>query len=354
MRGFVLLLAAASAVVHAQDTGKAERSLVRIAITDKAMHRALELKANNAPEKELQRIKIHQPYQLLLSGVTISRTGEIVTMALHPRADLRVEVTFHDGKKELAKVVGTDPWSNLALLRVTRETGDFLALDETEIKAGQPVDVCGHASVGPLFTVHGNVAQQRMTVSIRDLYCVNQGKAIHPGSVFVVATPVARANPGSACIDTAGRLVGIAIGRLPPRVALQSEEGRTKLATYEVTFVLPARRVARIVSDLRKHGRVIRAYYGFDVVAAHEALRAHFSLPACASNVLKVEPGSPASKAGLRRNDVLLGIDGDRFRDMAELGEVMRDKAPGNEVRLDVLREGKEIALPTTPIERPH
>ncbi|MHC4932699.1 MAG: S1 family peptidase, partial [Planctomycetota bacterium] len=226
----VLLVVAAAAFAQSQKE-RLRRALVRIQVTDNGYHKAVELKEKGAPISQLRRIRIHQAFELILSGVAISPQGEIVTTALHPEADLRVMVTMHDGTSHSAFVMGTDPQSNLALIRVPIETKDYLELQENPVAARQEVDLLGHESARPV-DLRGTVAQRSMSVSVRDLYRINAGRDIPVGQVFLVAGPVGRPNPGSACVDEAGKCIGLTIGSMPPLV--------TTRGAYEVTSVIPA------------------------------------------------------------------------------------------------------------------
>jgi len=338
----VLLVVAAAAFAQSQKE-RLRRALVRIQVTDNGYHKAVELKEKGAPISQLRRIRIHQAFELVLSGVVISPQGEIVTTALHPEADLRVMVTMHDGASHPAFVIGTDPQSNLALIRVPVGTKDHLELKEGPVAARQEVDLLGHELARPV-GVRGTVAQMALSVCVRDLYRINAGRDIPIGQVFLVAGPVARPNPGSACVDEAGNCIGLTIGTMPPLV--------TTRGAYEVTSVVPAARVARVVRDLRLHGRVVRAFYGFYIVPASGAIRSHFELPGSASSVVQLEPDSPATKAGMHRNDILLSVDGESFDDMSALGEALTGRPPHKPVRLKVLRAGKQVELTCTPRER--
>lgn len=339
MRKLCVFLALAAAAVHAEDF----RALVRIEAVDQGCREALERKQQGAPVGDLH---IVQPYRFVASGIVISATGEIVTPAVHPRARLHIQVRFQDGPTQTAKLIGTDPRSNLALLQVPIAPEHFLDLRAADVAGEQSVTLVGHDRDSPV-AGEGFVAFPRMPGVVLDHYHVNGGEPMRVDSMFGVASPLAGIHPGSACLDADGKVLGMTVGWMP---AKKDAAGAPELAT---TFVMPSGRILRIVRDLRQYGRVIRAHYGTLLVPVPEALRAQLpSLPAAACAVIRVDPEGPAARGGLRANDVILAIDGEAPPDASYVGEVLTDKAPGEPVQLRIRRAGKELTLSVTPTEQ--
>ena len=344
MARLLLVLASATAVAFAQTDDFLARATVQLQVRDKAVDKTIRLARNNASPKELKAVRVHQPYTLVLSGAIISGRGEILTTALHPRAELVILVTFFDGSAHLGEVVGTDPRSNLALVRVGVPTPYFVELENGRVHPGHAVRIVGHDKARAV-QFDGSVTRVGMPVALRDLYRINSGRPIKLGTVFMVASPVRKANPGSLCVDADGRCAGIVIGDMPPR--------RTRTGVYQFTFVVPTRRAARVVRHLREHGRVIRSYYGVSLLPVDLQVRAHFpDLPSSACAVLAVERNTPASAAGLRRDDIVVSVDGEDFANTYALGAALADKAPGKPVKLSVIRAGRKVGLRIVPRER--
>jgi len=333
----------------AQPRSAAARTAVRLLVTDEAAHRAVALKADEAPAEKLKQVRIHQPYALQLTGIPISK-NEVVTTSLHPRAELRIDCALANGTMVRATLVGTDPLSNIALIRIPIELTEHVELGEEATVRLDNVTLVGHRD----HNVHeliGLVTQTHCGVTVRDLYGVNRGAPFNLGSIFVVAAPPAHLNSGTACIDKKGKLVGILVGAMPRLTrAVDDPQGRVRF--YEENFVIPASRIAWIVDQLRKHGRVVRSQYGIEMTPVSEAMHAQFSLPASASAVIVVEPDSPAAKAGLMRHDVVIAVNDKNYRDMHMLGEAMTDLPPGESVKLRLLRSGEPLELSVTPVER--
>ena len=344
MARLLLILASATAATFAQSGDILARATVQLHVRDKAVDKTIRLVRNNASPEELRSVRVYQPYTLVLSGTVISAKGEILTTALHPRAQLAITVTFYDGSVRPARVVGTDPRSNLALLRVACPTPDFVQLEKCSVRSRQAVRIVGHDKARAV-QFDCSVTRTRMPVALSDLYRVNAGRSLKLGSVFMVASPVRKANPGSLCVDANGHCAGIVIGDMPPR--------RTSTGAYQLTFVVPVRRAARIVKQLREHGRVIRAYYGVSLLPVDPQVRAHFpDLPRSASSVVAVDPNTPASAAGLRRDDIVVALDGETFANTYAMGDAMAEKQPGKPVKLSVMRAGRTITLQVVPRER--
>jgi len=355
MRNTLFALALASAAAHAQVAELADRvrrSVVHVEAVDRGLVRAQQLRAAGVPVAQWQDLRIHQPYTFVASGVVVSPDGEIITAALHPRADLKVTVTFHDGRKQDAMLVGTDPLSNLALLQVAGGVEDFVVLEELGAAQGEDVFVAGCArECDKPLSMPGRVGLQELSVEMDDTYGVAGGYRIPVGSAFAVITRPTQACAGSVCVDGEGRLLGVLLGSTPPRL-VPDPKRPGQLAAVQIQFATPTARVLRIVDDLRAHGFVVRANFGFEFAAVGADLRAHFELPASACAVTSVDPGSPAARAGLQKHDIVLTLDGRNYRDAYAFQEALADKEPGKPVELRILRRGEEQTLTATPTER--
>jgi len=335
MRDALLFLTVAAATVYAQDFTKARRAVVHVEAVDRALLLCQQLKERNAPVAEMRRVRIHQPYVLVVSGIAISANGEILTPALHPRADLRLTVTFRDGEETEAKIIGTDPLSNLALIQAPVRNKPYLSLSEVAPRKDDLVGIVGHDALRQPLAVHGVVGLDRFPVSIQDLYGVTREKRILLASAFAVKPDAGRPDMGSACVDQAGRLIGVLVGDIP---------------RINIHAVLPGARIARIVRDLRRHRRVIRADFGCKLTTVSAVVKEQFQLPAGACTIAWLHPRGPAAKAGLARYDIVTRLDGRAYPDPHLLGEAMSDVAPDKPVALEILRAGRKLTLQVTPI----
>jgi serine protease DegS len=326
----------------------ARRAVTQIEVIDAAYLRAREIMdrkiSTKKKEAELRQLCVKQPFRLLVSGVAVS-ANEIVMPAVHPTASLHIIVRLRTGQTFKAEVVGNDPRSNLALIRINARTADYLPLVADNVKDRQLIALIGHrqklASVG-----RGLVTHSRLGVRCRDIYGVRNGRSVAIGAVFVAAGTPRMLNPGSACLDEQGKLVGVILGCAP------SQAIRGAPRTLECNFVIPSRRIAKIIDCMRKHGRVIRATFGMSVAAIPEALHAQLpDLPSGAGTVVHVEPKGPAGRAGLRRYDVVVSIDGKAPRDIYELRESMSDCHLKKKATVRVLRAGKKLEFAIEPTE---
>jgi len=342
---------ALSSVASAQ-FDKAREALARVEVVDAACHEAQEIFRSEATPEEkreaLKKLKVQQEFRLLVNGVAVGPT-EVVTRSLHPRARLRILVTFQNGKRVQASLIGNDPHSNLALLRTPVEAPNYLAPAESPVLVAQRTYLIGYRGEEPVET-EARVTTASIGASCRDIYRVRGGQPLGIGSVFVVASLGRRVNPGAACVDDQGRLIGVLLGCAPPQV-LAEKPGL--LPDMERSFVIPGRRIAKVVAALREHGRVIRADFGFGVAPVSDALRAQLpDVPKGAGTVDRIDEKGPAYKAGLRQHDIVLGVNDHSPADVHLLRECLEDCKPGAEATLRILRGGKEQTLKATPVDR--
>jgi S1-C subfamily serine protease len=345
-----LMLAMLSSVASAQFE-RAREALAQVEVIDAAFHQAQQIMRKQIPiakkEEELRKLKVKQEFRLLVSGVAVG-PQEVVTRALHPRARLRIMVTFSNGKQAEARILGNDPRSNLALIQTETPAPAFLEPIEAQVAAAERTYLVGHRGDRAL-EADGIVTDVSIGATCKDIYGVRAGKALEIGSVFVVATTGRRIYPGAACLDSEGRLIGILLGCAPPQ-AMPKAAGA--LADMERSFVIPGRRILKVLAALRAHGRVIRADFGLGVAPVSSALRAQLpDVPGGAGTVDRLDEHGPAAKAGLRRNDILLRVDGTSAGDIHRLRERLCDCEPGKAVKLEVLRAGEKLEMRVTPVE---
>jgi Do/DeqQ family serine protease len=264
------------------------------------------------------------------SGVIVSPDGYVLTNAHVVERGARFRAGLLDGRELLAKVVGTDPSSDLAVLKLqTKEKlpyaamgrSDDLLTGETVIAIGNPFGLSHTVTTGVVSAVHRNFKAGDRTL----FDFVQTDASINPG------------NSGGALLDIEGRLVGVNTAILGNRNA-------------GIGFAIPIDRARRIAEDLIAHGEVREGYLGVSV----DDLPAREGAPEGASGgvvVTLVDPGSPAERAGIRKGDVVVGVQGFEPSSAEEFRFRVRDLAIGQAARLELSRDGARRSASLTAVE---
>lgn len=269
------------------------------------------------------------------SGVIISADGYILTNA-HVIAGARaVRVNFVDGRTAEAAVVGSDPRSDLAVIKVEGQNfraaamgnSDRLEVGEWVMAVGNPLGFSNTVSVG----VVSNVGRNLPTEASLLVDVIQTDAAVNPG------------NSGGALTNSQGELVGI-------NTAIASRTGES----IGIGFAIPINRAQRVVEDIRKYGRVRYGLMGLTydgrpgllgVRRARQELQELANSPSPPPSqgllVTRVVPGSPAARAGIQTFDVLTKLDGRPLTEPVEFMRVMIDKRPGDRVSVEVWSRGE-------------
>ena len=264
------------------------------------------------------------------SGVIVSKDGYIVTNAhVVEKAD-EITVAFSDGRKSRAKVIGTDPDSDLAVIKVEMTGLTPLGFRESPIRVGDLA-----LAIGNPFGVGQTVTQGIISATGRTGLGVNKFEdfiqtdaAINPG------------NSGGALVDAHGELVGI-------NTVIFSRSG----GSMGIGFAIPTALVEQVMNALIKDGRVSRGWLGIEI---QSQLRDPTQLESSTGvEVLKVIPQGPADKSGLRVGDVILTIDGVEMTDANRLIQYVARKPPNTTLNTQILRNGKNVQVDVLLTERP-
>jgi len=272
------------------------------------------------------------------SGVVISTDGYIATNNHVVDGADRVTVTFADGRELPAKVVGRDPLTDIAVVKVDAQGLPAVTFaDTSKLEVGDRVLAVGNPfGIGETVTSGIVSAMGRRVGILSDVRgfesFIQTDAAINPG------------NSGGALVDVDGRLIGI-------NTAILSRSG----GFQGVGLAVPADLVSQVAEGLVKNGKVVRGFLGVSVQDITPALADSFGLKSRAGAlVAQVEPGSPAAKAGLKEGDVITGVNGNAVADSNKLTLNVSSVAPGTKVDLDVLRDGKVEHLAATTGTRPN
>jgi serine protease Do len=264
------------------------------------------------------------------SGVIVSPDGYVLTNAHVVERGARFRVGLLDGRELLAKVVGTDPSSDLAILKLdakeklpyaTLGRSEGLLPGETVIAIGNPFGLSHTVTTGVVSAVHRNFKTGNRTL----FDFVQTDASINPG------------NSGGALLDIEGRLVGVNTAILGDRNA-------------GIGFAIPIDRARRIADDLIAHGEVREGYLGISVddLPPREGAAEGSS---GGVRVTAVEPGSPAERAGVRRGDAVASVDGVEPSSAEEFRSRVRDLAIGEEARLELVRGGARVPAAIKAVE---
>ena len=277
---------------------------------------------------------------VLGSGVIInSDEGYIVTNNhVVEKAD-EIFVNLVDGREVLAEVIGTDPPSDLAVLKVEADDLEMVTIGNSDnLRIGEWVLAIGSPFSENLdHTVSAGIvsAKGRSNIIGGTQYedFIQTDAAINPG------------NSGGALVNLKGELVGI-------NTAIATD-GFSR-SNAGVGFAIPVNLVVRIVEDLIDYGKVTRAYLGVYIQPVDPTLAKALGMKAPeGALVTKVDDNTPAEKAGLREGDVVIKLDDTEIRDNAHLRNVVSSSRPGNRHKLTIIRDKKEKILPVLLAERP-
>ena len=291
------------------------------------------------------------------SGFVIDDDGSILTNAHVVQGARKVTVQFEDKKSASAEVVGTDPSTDLALLKVDPDGLDLapLALGSSKgVQVGDPTIAIGNPfGLDQTLTTGVVSAIQRRIPSLNQDYTIDNviqtDAAINPG------------NSGGPLLDAAGRVIGI---------NSQIETGGGSRGSVGIGFAVPIDTAKDVIPQLRKDGKVERAYLGISTISIDPSLD-ELDLPAKDGALIQeVQPGSPADKAGLRAgrtratvrgNAIVLGgdiireIDGTKVSGSDDISAIIGRHKPGDKVEVTVLRDGRArtvtVALGTRPTQ---
>jgi serine protease Do len=266
------------------------------------------------------------------SGVIISPDGYIVTNNHVVDGAVDVNVTMSDRRILPAKVVGTDPLTDLAVIKVN--ASDLPSVpwgDSTKLHPGQTVLAFGNP-FGFRFTVTRGIvsALNRPNPSASDRR--------KPGEFIQTDAAINPGNSGGPLVDARGEVVGI-------NTFLISQNG----SFSGMGFAIPTQIVRPTVENLIKYGKVSHGYMGIGINDVTPENSKFFDLKkAEGALVSQVEPNSPGARAGLKTGDVITQLDGKPVSDAGELQVVVGQKQPGTKIELGVMRDGKNVSIPVT------
>lgn len=266
------------------------------------------------------------------SGVIISTDGYIVTNNHVIDNAAEIEVTLNDKRTFKAKVIGTDPSTDVALIKIdatdlqpiTIGNSDNLKVGEWVLAIGNPFNLTSTVTAG---IISAKAREMDIVPSERKIESfIQTDAAINPG------------NSGGALVNTAGELVGI-------NTAIASQTG----SYIGYGFAIPTTIVSKVVRDLKDYGIVQRAILGVKIANINDKLAKDKNLKTMdGAYVDDVVSNSSAKDAGIKQGDIIVAINDVRIKSVAELQEQVAAYRPGDNINVTVNRSNKEITLRVT------
>jgi serine protease Do len=262
------------------------------------------------------------------SGFVISADGYVVTNNhVVDKAD-EVKISFQNGDKFDATVIGTDPKTDLALLKIKSDkTFPHVEFTKTEAKVGDYV-----MAVGNPFGLGGTVTSGIVSARGRDI-----GSGPYDDFIQVDAS-INKGNSGGPTFNMAGEVVGI-------NTAIFSPSG----GSVGIGFAIPASTATSVIESLKTNHKVTRGWLGVQIQPVTPDIAESLGLENAKGAIIsELTDGSPALKAGLKSGDTILKVDGTEIADARDLAKVISHVAPGKVVQLSIIRGGKAQTMPVT------
>jgi serine protease Do len=268
------------------------------------------------------------------SGVIVSPNGYILTNNHVVEGATTVKVTLADRRELTAKTIGTDPQTDIAVIKIDASDLPVLPLSGVKPEVG---DIC--LAIGNPFGVG-----QTVTMGIVGATGRNLGGTIEAFEDFIQTdASINPGNSGGALINSRGELIGI-------NTAILSGSG----GNQGIGFAIPVTMARNIMDQLIKSGKVTRGYLGAYLQDVDPNLAKAFKIPSNSGVVItKVDPNTPAEKGGLKDGDVVTQVNGDAVIDTQSMRNQIASMSPGSNVKLQVYRNGTPSDLSITLGERP-
>ncbi len=269
------------------------------------------------------------------SGFIIDASGYVVTNSHVVGNASKVEVTLQDNSKYPAKIIGRDPKTDIALLK---------------IKADKPLPYVtfgdsSAAQVGDWVMAVGNPFGLGGTVTTGIISA--RGRDIHSGpfdDFLQIDAPINRGNSGGPTFNLDGQVIGI-------NTAIYSPNG----GSVGIGFAVPSNVAKTVVAQLQEHGKVSRGWLGVQIQEVTPAIAASLGLQSeHGALVAVVTPNSPGAKAGLKQGDVILSFNGSEVSRLHDLPRLVAETAPDTGAKMKVWRNGQTTELQTTLGELPN
>lgn len=269
------------------------------------------------------------------SGVIFRSDGYILTNNHVVSAADTLRVRLASGETLDAEVVGTDPTNDLAVVRVMRDGLPAINIRETPVQVGERA-----IAIGSPFGLDASVTAGVVSALNRNL-TAEDGLLI--ADVLQTDAAINPGNSGGALVDGQGRLIGI-------NTAILTGSG----GSQGVGFAIAAPVAVTVAEELIANGFVRHAFLGITGVTISAEAAQRLGVDADGGAVVDtVQPGSAAADAGLRRDDLIVAIEGEKITTMDELVMVIRRRSPGDELSFTVIRDGDRIELTAVLGERP-
>ncbi len=276
------------------------------------------------------------PVEASGSGVIISDNGYVVTNNHVVQEAEKIEVTLNDKRTYEATLIGRDPSTDLALIKIEADDLPFIIFGNSDdVHIGEWV-----LAVGNPFNLTSTVTAGIVSAKARNINILGDQSAIE--SFIQTDAAVNRGNSGGALVNTRGELVGV-------NAAIASNTG----AYTGYSFAIPANIVKKVVNDLMEHGTIQRAYFGVSIREVDSKLAEEKGLERIKGvYIAGITDGGAAENAGIKAGDVLLKINDHDINSSSQMLETIGRHRPGDKIKVVVERNGKEIAYSVTLLNK--
>ena len=281
-----------------------------------------------------------QRARALGSGIVVSSDGYIVTNNHVVAKATEIQVTLSDKRTFKGKVVGADPQTDVAVVKIDGTNFTTVPFGNSE-----------QLRVGDIVMAFGNPFGQYFTVTRGSVSALGRSGMRLEGFENFIQTDAAinPGNSGGALVNVHGQVIGINTAILSGNSGPEGEGG-----FMGIGFAIPSNMAKHVMEDLIKTGKVSRGYLGVSVTGVTEDLAKQFKVPDTSGALVEdVTPGGPGEKAGVKSGDVIRKIGGQTVGDSGQLTAAITNLSPGTEVTLDILRDGQPVTIKVALGERP-